>query len=96
MTVRLLLPLHRGRADGGFHCDVCGVVTQPQQRIPATGHSPVTDRSVPPTFCTAAGRTEGSHCTVCNAVLVPQVEIPAVGHLRSLPRNPTDLYASGL
>lgn len=47
--------------------------------IPATGHTPVTDKAVAPS-CEGTGLTEGSHCSVCNKVLVAQEEVPALGH----------------
>lgn len=59
-----------------FSCS-CG--SSYTESIPATGHTPVTDKSTKPT-CTQNGLTEGSHCSVCNAVITAQESIPALGH----------------
>ncbi|MBQ8399986.1 MAG: InlB B-repeat-containing protein [Clostridia bacterium] len=45
--------------------------------IDATGHTPVTDPAVEPTYDTV-GKTEGSHCSVCGEVLIAQEEIPTL------------------
>ena len=47
--------------------------------IPATGHTPVVDPAVPPTY-TATGLTEGSHCAVCGKVLTPQKTVPRLDY----------------
>ena len=47
--------------------------------IPATGHTPVVDPAVPPTY-TATGLTEGSHCAVCGEVLTPQETVPKLDY----------------
>lgn len=60
-----------------FRCTRCGATRT--EKIPATGHTAVTDPGKPAT-CTEPGLTEGSHCGVCGAVLVAQKPIEALGH----------------
>lgn len=50
--------------------------------IPATGHTPVTDKAVAAT-CTTSGKTAGSHCSVCNTVIVAQNTVSATGHTKT-------------
>ena len=57
-----------------YKCSKCGKVMK-TEKIPATGHIPVTDPAVAPTE-TTDGLTEGSHCSVCGAVLTAQEVIP--------------------
>lgn len=57
-----------------YKCSKCGKVMK-TEKIPATGHIPVTDPAVAPTE-TTDGLTEGSHCSVCGAVLQAQEVIP--------------------
>ena len=63
----------------GCHCSVCGDVLDPQEEIPASGHTKVvTDVAVAAT-CTTAGKNEGWYCSVCEENH-PQEEITATGH----------------
>ncbi|MBO5359251.1 MAG: amidase domain-containing protein [Clostridia bacterium] len=48
-------------------------------KIPALGHTPVTDNGKPAT-CLDKGITEGAHCSVCKTTLTAQEDIPALGH----------------
>lgn len=57
-----------------YKCSKCGKVMK-TEKIPATGHIPVTDPAVAPTE-TTDGLTEGSHCGVCGVVLQAQEVIP--------------------
>lgn len=57
-----------------YKCSKCGKVMK-TEKIPATGHIPVTDPAVAPTE-TTDGLTEGSHCSRCGAVQVAQETIP--------------------
>ncbi len=52
------------------------------EELPATGHTPVTDKAVAPT-CTVNGKTAGSHCGICGTVLQAQTAISATGHKKS-------------
>ena len=52
------------------------------EKLPAKGHTAVTDKGYPAT-CTTAGKTEGSHCSVCNTVIKVQTVINATGHKSS-------------
>ncbi|MBR4308238.1 MAG: heparinase II/III family protein, partial [Oscillospiraceae bacterium] len=58
-------------------CALCSA--EKTERIPAVGHTVVTDQGVAPT-CTQTGLTEGYHCSVCNTVLTAQEVVPAKGH----------------
>ena len=68
-----------------WHCDICNkyfsdasateIITYPETVINATGHTPVVDSYVAPTY-DSSGWTEGSHCSVCGEILQPQDEIP--------------------
>jgi hypothetical protein len=49
-------------------------VIKAQDAVAATGHTPVTDPAVDPTY-SETGLTEGSHCSVCNEVLKAQQPI---------------------
>ena len=60
-----------------FQCTRCGATRT--EKIPATGHTAVTDPGKPAT-CTEPGLTEGSHCGVCGTVLEAQKPIDALGH----------------
>ena len=63
----------------GKQCTKCLEIFQPQQEIPALGHSAATLPAVAAT-CTAAGKTAGKYCTVCHTTLVAAQVIPALGH----------------
>ena len=52
------------------------------EKLPAKGHTAVTDKGYPAT-CTTAGKTDGSHCSVCNTVIKAQTVINATGHKSS-------------
>ena len=52
------------------------------EKLPAKGHTAVTDKGYPAT-CTTAGKTDGSHCSVCNTVIKVQTVINATGHKSS-------------
>ena len=58
-------------------CTDCGETQT--KKIPAKGHTEVTDAAVAAT-CTTTGMTEGKHCSVCDEVLVAQEEVVALGH----------------
>ena len=60
-------------------CNTCGQIVQKRERIPAPGHTVVTDAAVAPT-CTKTGLTEGKHCSVCKEVLIKQETVSATGH----------------
>lgn len=70
-----------------WHCSKCDKyfsnaegtteVTLENTVIPATGHTIVIDKAVPPTS-TSTGLTEGSHCSVCTEVFVEQKVIPVI------------------
>ena len=62
--------------------------------IPATGHTPVTDKAVDPT-CTETGLTVGSHCSVCNTVLVAQETVPVLGHAYTYHANGNGTHTVG-
>ena len=49
------------------------------EKIPALGHSVVTDEAVDAT-CENSGLTEGTHCSVCGEVLTAQETVEALGH----------------
>ncbi len=63
----------------GVSCERCGLVLEGQERIPAKGHTEVTDEAVKAT-CTKSGFTEGSHCSACGLTLSGRVELPPTGH----------------
>ena len=52
------------------------------EKLPAKGHTAVTDKGYSAT-CTTAGKTDGSHCSVCNTVIKAQTVINATGHKSS-------------
>ena len=58
-------------------CTKCN--TTVTEKLPAKGHTAVTDKGYSAT-CTTAGKTEGSHCSVCGAVIKAQTTITATGH----------------
>ena len=58
-------------------CTDCGEMQT--KKIPAKGHTEVTDAAVAAT-CTTTGMTEGKHCSVCDEVLVAQETVDALGH----------------
>lgn len=59
-----------------YTCD-CGATYD--EKIPATGHTVVTDAAIDAT-CTTEGKTEGSHCSVCGEVIVAQQTLPLADH----------------
>ena len=61
-------------------CTKCNVTVT--EKLPAKGHTAVTDKGYPAT-CTTAGKTDGSHCSVCNTVIKAQTVINATGHKSS-------------
>ena len=61
-------------------CTKCNVTVT--EKLPAKGHTAVTDKGSPAT-CTTAGKTDGSHCSVCNTVIKVQTVIYATGHKSS-------------
>ena len=61
-------------------CTKCNVTVT--EKLPAKGHTAVTDKGHPAT-CTTAGKTDGSHCSVCNTVIKVQTVIYATGHKSS-------------
>ena len=61
-------------------CTKCNATVT--EKLPAKGHTAVTDKGYPAT-CTTAGKTEGSHCSVCNTVIKVQTVINATGHKSS-------------
>ena len=61
-------------------CTKCNVTVT--EKLPAKGHTAVTDKGYPAT-CTTAGKTDGSHCSVCNTVIKVQTVINATGHKSS-------------
>ncbi|WP_195221152.1 fibronectin type III domain-containing protein [Ruminococcus bicirculans (ex Wegman et al. 2014)] len=58
-------------------CTKCNATVT--EKLPAKGHTAVTDKGYPAT-CTTAGKTDGSHCSVCNTVIKAQTVINATGH----------------
>ena len=61
---------------GGKHCTVCSsVVEEPQEVIPALGHTYLTVEGYAAT-CISKGLTDATVCTVCEKTLVPHREIP--------------------
>ena len=62
-------------------CTKCNVTIT--EKLPAKGHTAVTDKGYPAT-CTTAGKTDGSHCSVCNTVIKAQTVINATGHKSSV------------
>ena len=68
-----------------YHCTNCDKyyndgngtteITLESTVLAATGHTPVVDPYVEPTY-TSVGWTEGSHCSTCGVILVAQEEIP--------------------
>ena len=63
----------------GSYCDVCSMVLEAQEVIPATGHTEVTDAAVEGS-CTVDAVSEGSHCSVCGTITKTQVITKAPGH----------------
>ena len=61
-------------------CTKCNAIVT--EKLPAKGHTAVTDKGYPAT-CTTAGKTDGSHCSVCNTVIKVQTVINATGHKSS-------------
>jgi hypothetical protein len=61
-------------------CTKCNATVT--EKLPAKGHTAVTDKGCPAT-CTTAGKTDGSHCSVCNTVIKVQTVINATGHKSS-------------
>ena len=61
-------------------CTKCNATVT--EKLPAKGHTAVTDKGYPAT-CTTAGKTYGSHCSVCNTVIKVQTVINATGHKSS-------------
>ena len=61
-------------------CTKCNATVT--EKLPAKGHTAVTDNGYPAT-CTTAGKTDGSHCSVCNTVIKVQTVINATGHKSS-------------
>ena len=61
-------------------CTKCNMTVT--EKLPAKGHTAVTDKGYPAT-CTTAGKTDGSHCSVCNTVIKVQTVINATGHKSS-------------
>ena len=61
-------------------CTKCNATVT--EKLPAKGHTAVTDKGYPAT-CTTAGKTDGSHCSVCNTVIKAQTTITATGHKSS-------------
>ena len=61
-------------------CTKCNATVT--EKLPAKGHTAVTDKGYPAT-CTTAGKTDGSHCSVCGAVIKAQTTITATGHKSS-------------
>ena len=58
-------------------CTKCNATVT--EKLPAKGHTAVTDKGYHAT-CTTAGKTDGSHCSVCGAVIKAQTTITATGH----------------
>ena len=61
-------------------CTKCNATVT--EKLPAKGHTAVTNKGYPAT-CTTAGKTDGSHCSVCGAVIKAQTTITATGHKSS-------------
>ena len=61
-------------------CTKCNATVT--EKLPAKGHTAVTDKGYSAT-CTTAGKTDGSHCSVCNTVIKVQTVINATGHKSS-------------
>ena len=61
-------------------CTKCNATVT--EKLPAKGHTAVTDKGYHAT-CTTAGKTDGSHCSVCNTVIKAQTVINATGHKSS-------------
>ena len=61
-------------------CTKCNATVT--EKLPAKGHTAVTDKGYPAT-CATAGKTDGSHCSVCGAVIKAQTVINATGHKSS-------------
>ena len=61
-------------------CTKCNATVT--EKLPAKGHTAVTDKGYPAT-CSTAGKTDGSHCSVCNTVIKVQTVINATGHKSS-------------
>ena len=62
-------------------CTKCNATVT--EKLPAKGHTAVTDKGYSAT-CTTAGKTDGSHCSVCNTVIKAQTVINATGHKSSV------------
>ena len=61
-------------------CTKCNATVT--EKLPAKGHTAITDKGYPAT-CTTAGKIDGSHCSVCNTVIKVQTVINATGHKSS-------------
>ncbi len=85
--------------DGNFEDEECTVKIEDLASwivIPASGHTPKTDKAKEAT-CTSAGCTAGSHCEVCGEVLKESKEIKALGHvIVKDPAKPASEDSTGL
>jgi len=80
----------------GKKCSVCGDIIDPQESIPATGHTEVKIPAKAAT-CTEAGATEGKKCFTCGTVLVQPTAIAAKGHTeKTLPAVAATCTKTGL
>lgn len=66
--------------EDGLKRRVCSICKhKEEEKLPALGHTEVTDPAVDAT-CETAGLTEGKHCSVCGEVIEAQIEIMPLGH----------------
>ena len=81
----------------GIKCETCGVMKQPQEIIPAKGHTEVKIVEPYEATCSREGRTSGKKCSVCSLVIEESVVIPQKAHTTKVVEGyPASCKTSGL
>lgn len=65
----------------GKKCSVCGVITEKQTVVSATGHTDLVTEGAKEATCTEAGSTGTAKCNACGTQFDAAEEIPALGHI---------------